>query len=299
MERKEIVQAIQKIISDIREKCIIKNTAIRDSIFDILENECTVIYYPLENEKNRGFHIKKIVKNELEDFVYINTAKPIAEQIFAAAHEFGHIWEVSEKVWNILGYEGKPTEEEEETITDWFAAELLMPIDEFRSAFFAHMDELGIKAGMVKLDEIVRVIVLQMNDFMVPYESVRRRLEETGIMQKDAADFLLSKQKEALDMVSIFIKDSNTYLGKGTGVKTVSGIRTLIENAESKENADSYLLKKIILNIYSAKDLLIKIAEKEDSDFSKNDLVDIAKSIGERKHQSDIKQAWNRTHLGT
>ena len=127
MERKVVVEAIKKIILDIKEKCIIKNTAIRDSIFGILENECTVIYYPLENEKNRGFHIKKIVKNELKDFVYINTAKPIAEQIFAAAHEFGHIWEVADKVWKILGYEGKPTEEEEEDITDWFAAELLMP----------------------------------------------------------------------------------------------------------------------------------------------------------------------------
>ena len=219
MERKVVVNAIQKIILDIKEKCIIKNTAIRDSIFGILENECTVIYYPLENEKNRGFHIKKIVKNELEDFVYINTAKPIAEQIFAAAHEFGHIWEVAEKVWNILGYEGKPTEEEEENITDWFAAELLMPTDEFREAFFAHMDELGIKAG--------------------------RRLEETDIMEKGTADYLLSKQEEALELAAVFLKDRNTYLGNGTAVKTVSGIRTLIENAGSQENVDNSLLIKI------------------------------------------------------
>lgn len=53
------------------------------------------------------------------------------------------------------------------------------------------------------------------------------------------------------------------------------------------------------LDIYNAVDLLIMIAEKEDSVFKKNDLVDIVKSIGERKHQSDIKQAWHRTHLGT
>lgn len=120
-----------------------------------------------------------------------------------------------------------------------------MPTDEFRDAFFAHMNELGIKAGKVKLDEIVRVMVLQMNDFMVPYESVRRRLEETDIMQKEAADYLLSKQEEALELVAIFIKDSNTYLGNRTSVKTVSGIRTLIEYAESKENVDNYLLMKI------------------------------------------------------
>lgn len=107
------------------------------------------------------------------------------------------------------------------------------------------MDELGIKAGKVKLEEIVHVIVLQMNDFMVPYESVRRRLEETDIMQKKAADYLLSKQEEALELVAIFIRDRNTYLGNGTAVKTVSGIRTLIENAESQKNVDNYLLMKI------------------------------------------------------
>lgn len=57
--------------------------------------------------------------------------------------------------------------------------------------------------------------------------------------------------------------------------------------------------EKYALNIYSAVDLLTMIAEKGESIFKKNELVDIAKSIGERKHQSDIKQAWNRTHLGT
>lgn len=73
-----------------------------------------------------------------------------------------------------------------------------MPTDEFRDAFFAHMDELGIKikAGKIKLDELVRIIVFQMNDFMVPYESVRRRLEETDIIQKEAADIYYPSRKK-------------------------------------------------------------------------------------------------------
>lgn len=241
----EKVKAIQEIISDIKEECIIQNTAIKDSIFGILENKCTVVYYPMKNEKNRGFHIKKIVKDRLEDFVYINTAKPIAEQIFAAAHEFGHIWEVAEKAWKRLGYEGKPTEEEEEEITNRFAAELLMPTVAFRNVFWAHMNDLGIKPGRVKLDDLVRIIVLQMNDFMVPYESVRKRLAETYIMKQDAADHLLTREEEVQNLVAIYLKDQNTYLGNGTGVKTVSGIRTLIDNAESLGKADEYLLKKI------------------------------------------------------
>lgn len=75
------------------------------------------------------------------------------------------------------------------------------------------------------------------------------------------------------------------------------------------EDSDIYLLRSITkrkmgsktytLNIYNAVDLLIMIAKKEDTVFRKNDLVDIVKSIGERAHQSEIKQAWNRTHQST
>ena len=36
MDWKEIDKAIQKIVSDIKDKCIIKNVAIRDNIFGIL-----------------------------------------------------------------------------------------------------------------------------------------------------------------------------------------------------------------------------------------------------------------------
>ena len=64
--------------------------------------------------------------------------------------------------------------------------------------------------------------------------------------------------------------------------------------AKRKMKSESYAL-----DIHSTVDILIMLAEKEDSVFSKNELVDIVKSIGEKRHQSDIKQAWNRTHLGT
>lgn len=59
MDWKEIEPIIQEIIDGIKKECIIQNTAIRDDIFGILENRCTVIYYPLQDEKNRGFHIRK------------------------------------------------------------------------------------------------------------------------------------------------------------------------------------------------------------------------------------------------
>ena len=78
MEYTEMDKVIQNIVDEIKQECIIENTAIRDDIFGILENQCTVVYFPIEDQKNRGFHIKKIVHNQLEDFVYINTGKPMA-----------------------------------------------------------------------------------------------------------------------------------------------------------------------------------------------------------------------------
>ena len=266
MEWKEIEKAIQNIVIDIKEQCIIQNTAIRDDIFGILEDNCTVIYYPLKNEKNRGFHIKRIVGNQLKDFVYINTDKPMAEQIFTAAHELGHIFEVAEKVWRILGYSGKPTEKEEEDITNRFAAELLMPTEAFKKMYLTNMEEVGVKNGKIKLDDFIRVIVMQMNAFLVPYEAVRRRLMETALIPKQVANFL-EVNEEILLLVELLTKYQNSYLEKGTGIKTISGIRELIEKAEKQESMDDYLVKRIkrdleIVDMPETAELEITIGDK-------------------------------------
>lgn len=245
MERDKVAVALREIIKEIREKSIINNIALRGDIFMILENACTVIYYPIPNEKTRGFHIKRIVHDKLEDFVFINTDKPMAEQVFGAAHEYGHICNVAFRAWEMLNYENQPTEAEEEAITNLFAAELLMPVDAFRDAFFAHMKECNIKAGVVKADDLAQVMVLLMNDFLVPYEAVRKRLVETKFMNEAAATYLESVEEEMLKMVAVLVNDQNTYLGKGTGVKTIPGIRELLEVAEENKSIDSYMLRKI------------------------------------------------------
>lgn len=266
MDWAKIDLIIKDIITDIKDKCIIKNDAIRDNIFSILEDKCVVIYYPLENEKNRGFHIKKIVNNKLEDFVYINTAKPMAEQIFAAAHELGHIFEVSNKVWEKLGYSDPLKEEDEENITNRFAAELLMPSDVFREFFVVCLNKLEKKDGKVKLNDFISIMVMQMNAFMVPYEAVRRRLVEIGLIRKSTADFLVVKEDKILEKVDLLTKYQNSNLEKGTGRKTISGIGELIEEAESKENLDDFLIKKI------KRDLEIKdIAEADEMEIPVGD----------------------------
>ena len=92
MNWEKIVEQIPTVIEKIRIDYILNNMIIKDDIFGILEKHCTVVYYPIKNEINCGFHTKRYVKDKLEDFVYINTAKTVAEQVFAAAHELGHVW---------------------------------------------------------------------------------------------------------------------------------------------------------------------------------------------------------------
>jgi len=61
MEIETIIDYIRSVIREIREENDI-NGIVKDSIFEILEKRCTVIYFPT-NDKNRGFHIRKLVKD--------------------------------------------------------------------------------------------------------------------------------------------------------------------------------------------------------------------------------------------
>ena len=245
MDWEQIVEAIPAVIAQIRTDYILNNNTIRDDIFGILEKYCHVIYYPLENEKNCGFHTKRFLNGKLEDFVYINTAKPIADQVFAAAHELGHVWGVAEKVCAKTSTCGPLTEQEEELIINRFAAELLMPEDEFKKTFHAHMKELHLDPTRITLEDLIRVIVMQMNDFMVPYESVRRRLIETGIITSGVGSILDSNQTIIYPLIKAYSKDVNTMLDKITGKKTIPGLRSLIEYVENNNLLDQYTICKI------------------------------------------------------
>lgn len=245
MDWEKIVELIPSVIEKVRTDYVLNNMIIKDDIFGILEEHCTVVYYPMENEKNCGFHTKRFVKDELEDFVYINTAKPIADQVFAAAHELGHVWGVAAQVWEQAGEQAILESSIEERIINRFAAELLMPTKEFRKTFQAHMDKLALDSNKLRLSDLIRVVVLQMNDYMVPYESVRRRVIETNIISTEIGDFLLKSEEMILPLVNAFSKDQNTMLDRITAKKTIPGLRNLIEMAEKSGEISQYTINKI------------------------------------------------------
>ena len=245
MDWEKIVQQIPTVIEKVRTDYVLNNMIIKDDIFGILEKHCTVIYYPIENEINCGFHTERFVKNKLEDFVYINTAKTVAEQVFAAAHELGHVWGVANRVWELAGEQGILESKIEERIINRFAAELLMPTKEFRKTFWAHMEKLGFDSDKLRLVDLIRVMVLQMNDYMVPYESVRRRIVETKIITQEIGETLLKNEEAILPLVNAFSKDQNTMLDRVTAKKTIPGLRNLLETVEKTGELSIYTVNRI------------------------------------------------------
>ena len=245
MNWNEVISILPLVIEDLKKEYLLINPMIRDDIFGILEKHCVVVYYPLENESNCGFHTKRFVKNKLEDFVYINTAKPVANQVFAAAHELGHVWRVADKVIEKMSDKVSFSSEEEELLINRFAAELLMPEKEFRKTFNVRMKEFNLDGKKIKLEDLIRVVVVIMNDYMVPYESVRKRLVETNIISTEMG-FYMDKHREIIGvLVDEYSKELNTVVDNFTGKKTIPGLRSLIEKIEENKLLDEYTICKI------------------------------------------------------
>ena len=245
MNWEKIMEQNPIAIEKVRRDYVLNNMVIRDDIFGILEKHCTVVYYPIENEITCGFHTKRFVKDKLEDFVYINTAKTVAEQVFAAAHELGHVWGVAAQVWKLAGEQGELESKTEERIINRFAAELLMPAKQFRKTFWVHMEKLGLDPSKLRLPDLIRVMVLQMNDYMVPYESVRRRIIETKIITQKLGDVLLKNEEAILPLANAFSKDQNTILDRVTAKKTIPGLRNLLEIVEKSGELSIYTVNRI------------------------------------------------------
>lgn len=305
MDWEKIIGLIPAVIEKVRTDYILNNMIIKDDIFGILEKHCTVVYYPIENEKNCGFHTKRFVKDKLEDFVYINTAKTVADQVFAAAHELGHVWGVATQVWEQVGEQGILESKIEEQIINRFAAELLMPTKEFRKTFLAHIEKLGFDSNKLRLADLICVMVLQMNDYMVPYEAyydvlyedMRLTLEavnsskqvEKLCLHKGQTIYNTHKQGSSMGDVHMILMAS--YLQMPILLTEDSDIEMLRDIAKRRMRLGQYSLQ-----ILNGVQLIEKIAKKQDSSITLKEIESILKAMRERSVVSSIKTAWRENH---
>ena len=165
------------------------NTILREDIFDILDACCTVIYFPLEDEDNDGFQVSRAVDYDgehMQMFVFLNTAKPLEKQIFAAGHELGHLWNVADTIWTTQLEKQFPRKENEEAAMNRFSAELLMPEKTFYQSASSLLKSYQTADGKIKIIDGIRVIASLMNEFCVPDHAIVRRLYETKCLSKES-----------------------------------------------------------------------------------------------------------------
>ena len=233
------------ILSFIKEKNLEEkgffNKILRDDIFHLLESQdCIVLYYPQENEENNGFHVNHPFRGKLKKFVYINTAQLKETQIFAAAHELGHIWGVVEYMKE-KGFSSENIEDWDEWIINRFAAELLMPVNEFHQVCKRELDivEEQYKHNQMPMKYAISVITAIMNEFFTPYKSVVHRFYELGVISNETAFMLLDEYDSGL------LRDYSEKIAKEQGysrlfqpadkLKHIDGLKEFLDKAKETD----------------------------------------------------------------
>lgn len=238
----EIVLKIRKEVEKIKEEYQIVNPIVRSDIFEILDNICVVLRYPLDNdEEANGIHVERWIKGEKKDFVFINTSNSIEKQIYTAAHELGHVWKIDEKV---LAEVDEIVDSE--AIINRFAAELLMPSEIFKKFFLLECAKNNIHGGTVEDKVLIKVIVFLMNTFMVPYKAIIYRIEEIGYIDTFNREKLEEIERKNQDLIKECIKSGDYQnIFKTEKQKSMSELYNMLEEAEQRELISNTKLESI------------------------------------------------------
>ncbi len=243
---KKIKKCIEKHQDDIKRVCI--NKLIRDDIFPLLDENCTVVYYPSNDISNNGFHTNYITESGTIHFVYINTSQHMEKQIFTAAHELGHIWDIVTQIDSTATYEYT------ERIINRFASELLMPEQEFTSFIEQEIKVYLKDSKEIEVFDMMYVITAAMNYFFTSYKSIVYRFYELGFLSEDNCRGLWegrnSYSLEKLLQISKDIASEKGYtrLYKIDNRCSIKGLKELLDKAYlneqfSKEWLDSFYTK--------------------------------------------------------
>lgn len=234
------------------------NILLRKDVLDLLDHFCTVVYYPLSDEQdNNGFHVNNFfvesgaqthLVNNKQHFVFINTAQTIEKQVFTAAHELGHIWEVDDYVIKALNLPNKDTTREQ--IISRFAAVLLIPEVEFHDFLEAEIEKWGGKDGKISFSNMIKLIVTMVNHFFVPYKSLVLRFYELTIISKEDRDHLLGKGKVNETVIEKMVYDAYAYFDydsfqRPSSKKHIEGLAGLLEKAEQTGQIPTKIIEKM------------------------------------------------------
>lgn len=229
----EVIQSINIFLEQKKHEyeSLFVNTIIRDDILNILEKFCTVLYYPLNDDDNDGCHVKRYVNGQVENFVYINTYKPIEKQVFTAAHELGHIWKLEDYLeQSCKSYRNQMSE----PAMNRFAAALLIPEKSFLEFLIDNKSRFLMNDNYITLNDLLKLIVLLMAHFFVPFKAVVLRLVETKKLDSEIGVFLL-QDETILTNINNYIKEAGeSRLGQRNRLKSIKGYPELLAEVENK-----------------------------------------------------------------
>jgi len=236
-----IVDLIMEFLSEKKKEHnvdeLFETQLLQDEVLSLLEQHSTVIYFPIKGEENYGFHTVRVIGGREKEFVYINTAHSIVHQIFAAAHELGHIWRLE----TYLSDRGIDISCMSERAMDRFAAELLAPRASFintsrkliaEAAETAENAEDRAAYGISERD-LVKVVIRLMSKYMIPYKAVVCRFCELGILNEDSGERMLSFARDAF-FVDIIKEESLAKLETPTNRKGIHDFSEILKDAEKQ-----------------------------------------------------------------
>lgn len=236
---KRTVKLIQEFIECQRTEKKIINYVIRDDVFSLLQKECKVLYYSLE-DSIEGCHVVKPVNGKMQQFVFINTSKVVQEQVWTAAHELGHVWGVDKYVRD----RQKDCKESVEKLVGRFMAEFLMPERIIEEEICKKLKEYQYSGTQISVDMMIDLVAYLMNYFCVPFKSIILRFIELGhVKEHDQEKFLVYANSERLSKK--IQENQYTRLDKKAEVYSIENIQRDIEIIEKKELFKESKLKKV------------------------------------------------------
>ena len=236
---KSIINFIKTKFQQDNLSVLFQNPLLREEVLDLLDRYCTVVYYPVDDTGNNGFRLKRMpfADGTRQDFVFINTAQTLEKQVFTAAHELGHIWNVDEVV--IKEHNLEDTTDMREHIINRFAAILLMPDDKFGISVRAGLKEYGEQGKKtITYVNLLRMIVGLMNHFFAPMKAVVLRLVELKFFREDVAKVLLgyddiTAEAFAERIHELCVECGYTNLLNPSRKKYIEGLAQKLDIAES------------------------------------------------------------------
>lgn len=279
------LKAISEKIESLRNDKKELNKIIREQIFTILEQECTVLYFPIGDKKADACFLPRVDHiGNIINFVFIDTSKRLEDQVFACAHELAHILKVSDVYCETLtesendnGLEFEVSREE--AIAYRFAAELLIPKDIFVQQYTAKIKETA-------NPNFLETIIFLMDMFLVSFKAISYRLDELGYLKSGATKFLTEFAEKYDKEIRIYQKklglcEQNNLVSER---KSFGNFINILDNlyVENKISGDKY---KYFLDLFGA-DSVVALDENSEEAINKGE-KDILKLFQSCKNEKE------------